>query len=115
MQNRPPFQAVWLFLIPVCLLLGLDAEFLIESVHAAATVNKLLLTCKEGMAFRADFYTNITFCGTCLNHFATSTFNFAGSILGMDIFLHANHLVSSIVTHDGAQPNVVSFANGSIT
>jgi len=65
-----------------------DIESLLETVNTSACVNELLLACKERMAVRADFNTEVALCGTCYECIAASACDCCLLILGMDSLFH---------------------------
>lgn len=71
----------------------------LELVNTSACVNKLLLTCKEGMTLRANFNSELSaLCGSCLNRLAARTSDYALFILGMHVLFHyfSPHKISSL-------------------
>ena len=63
-------------------------ESLLEALNASAGVDQLLLACKEGMAVRADFNTQILLGGACFKSVAASAGNCCPLVLGMDSLFH---------------------------
>ena len=70
----------------------LHAVALLETVHASAVVDQLLLTGVERMALRADIYAQFLLHGARLKGFAANATNDGLAVIGMDLFLHGFHL-----------------------
>ena len=68
----------------------LQAELLVELLHAAAGVDQLLLAGVEGVALGADFHGDVLTGGTGLDDVAAGAANGGLIVLGMDAFLHYN-------------------------
>ena len=71
-----------------CSAYGLKPIALLETVHAPAGIDELLLPGIEGMALRADFNFKFALDRASLKGFAASAPDYTFTILGMDIFLH---------------------------
>jgi len=73
----------------------LHAETLLETVNAAAGIDQLLLAGEEGMAFGANFHTDVLFGRARLDDLTASASDGGLLIVGMDIFSHECHLFQS--------------------
>ncbi len=69
------------------ILLLVETESLVEAVYASAGVNQLLLTCVEGVALGADFYSDVALGGAGFDNIAASTGDGSRYIIRMDTFL----------------------------
>ena len=67
----------------------LQAVLVLELLYTAASVSKLLLACKERVAFGADVYSHLFLVGECRECIPACASNFTFLILRMDSFLHA--------------------------
>ena len=65
-----------------------DVVLLLELFNTAATVDELLLTCEERMAFGANVQSDFRLCGLCHECVSASACNFAVYIFGMNSFFH---------------------------
>ena len=74
----------------------LQTVFLVETVHAAACIHKLLLAGIERVALGANFNLNVLFGRTSLNNCTTRASDSSLFVLGMDTFLHEFHLSHQI-------------------
>ncbi len=70
----------------------LHAEALLEAIYTTACIDELLLSGEERMALRANFNTDILFCGTGLDDITASAGNGSLTVIRMDLFLHLIHL-----------------------
>ena len=70
------------------LLFVFKIKFLSESFYTTTCINKLLLSCVEGMALGANFNCDVFLCGTCFDYFAASTLNCGLLIIRMNSFSH---------------------------
>ena len=75
-------------------MLFLQAVLVLELLYAAASVSKLLLACKERVAFRADVYSHLVLVGESHECIPTCASYFTFLIIWMDSFLHANYFLS---------------------
>ena len=73
----------------VSCLLFLQAVLVLELLYAAASVSKLLLACKERVAFRADVYSHLFLIGESHECIPACASYFTFLIVRMDSFLHA--------------------------
>lgn len=71
-------------------LLVFFAVFLFEAVNTASSIDDLLLTCIERVAFRTNFYAELFLaaCGLSLKGVATTAAYFHGFVFWMGIFFH---------------------------
>ena len=65
-----------------------DIEALLEAINTSASVNKLLLSGIERMAFGTDINLHLFLCGPGLKCFTAYAANDAFAVLGMNVFLH---------------------------
>lgn len=65
---------------------------LIKSVNTSAGINQLLLTRKERMALRTDFYSDILLSGAGRDFVSASASDNGFLICGVDTLLHYCHL-----------------------
>ena len=72
--------------------MSLHAVTLLETIHAAAGINQLLLAGVERMALRADIDAHLLLHGTGLKGLAADAANDGLAVIGMDLFLHGFHL-----------------------
>ena len=80
-------QAICLPLLLKLLVYALKS--LLELINASACINKLLLTCEEGMALGANFNSHFAALGgTGNNSFAASALNDTLYVIGMDSAFH---------------------------
>ena len=75
-------------LLRLCVLLLLETVLVLELLNTAASVSKLLLACKERVAFRADVYSHLCLIGESHECISTCASNFTFLITRMDSFLH---------------------------
>ena len=69
-------------------LLLLQAVLVLELLYTTASVSKLLLACKEWVAFGADVYSHLFLVGESHECIPTCASNFTFLIARMDSFLH---------------------------
>ncbi len=67
-----------------------------ESLHAAGSIDQLLLSRKKGMAFRAYFQVDITLGGSSLKSFSTGTGNNGFNVFRVDVRTHVLPLTSNL-------------------
>ena len=67
---------------------SLQAVLVLELLYTAASVSKLLLACKEWVAFRADVYSHLVLIGESHECIPTCASNFTFLITRMGLFLH---------------------------
>ena len=67
----------------------LQAVLVLELLYTAASVSKLLLACKERVAFRADVYSHLCLVGESHECVPACASYFTFLIVRMDSFLHA--------------------------
>ena len=79
-KRRPQQCAPFIFLFHI--------ETLLEAINTSASVNELLLSGIERMAFGTDINFHLFLCGTGLKCFTAYAANDAFAVLGMDVFLH---------------------------
>ena len=65
-----------------------EIELLLKLIYSTASVNELLLTGKERMAFRANINLNVILNGLGNIFCATSTLNSCSVVFGMETLLH---------------------------
>ncbi len=70
----------------------LDVELLLELFYTTACINKLLLTCVEGVTLGADFNVDGFLNRTCFENRATCTLDSSRTVVRMDTFSHYIHL-----------------------
>ena len=75
---------------------ALHAVTLLETVHASASIDELLLAGKEGVALGANFNLQFTLDRAALESVAASATNDALTVIGMDSFLH---VISPLSNH----------------
>ena len=76
-------------------LLAAGGQSLLELIHSTACIDKLLLTGKEGVAFGADFNSDLAALGrTGGNSFTACALNNDFLVIGMDSCLHFHILLS---------------------
>ena len=80
-----------------CILL-LQAELLVELVHAAAGIDQLLLAGVEGMALGADFYGDVLAGGAGLDDLAAGAADGGTLIVGVNTVLHINNPLISVLS-----------------
>ena len=74
-----------------------EAELLIELIHTAAGIDKLLLAGIKGVTLGADFDLDVTLCTAGLDDLAAGAPDSGLPVLGMDALLHCVHLFHSLV------------------
>lgn len=87
-HNKIKSRKPWAYGFSFDISLLLQTELLVELVNTSAAVDKLLLTCEERVAFRADFHFNILLGGTGFDYVSACALNSGGLIIGMDSFFH---------------------------
>ena len=69
-----------------------QTELLVELIHAAAGIDKLLLAGIKGVTLGADFDLDVTLCTAGLNDLSAGAPDSGLLVLGMDALLHCVHL-----------------------
>ena len=70
----------------------LGFKTLFELINTSAGINEFLFAGKERMAFGANFNSEITLRGLCMNNFTASATNGCIDVVRMDCFFHCVHL-----------------------
>ena len=70
------------------LLLADSSVSLVESLDSSCGVHKLLCTCEEWVAGRADFNCEVLCCCLCLDHVATRAADFLKLVIWVDALFH---------------------------
>ena len=74
-----------------------ETVFLLELFYTAATVDELLLTGEERMAFRAYIQTDLWLIGLCHERVTAGTSYLAVHIFRMDILFHFSLLLDILI------------------
>ena len=86
-----------------------DIEALLEAINTSASVNKLLLSGIERMAFGTDINLHLFLCGPGLKCFTAYAANDAFAVLGMNVFLHC--CFTSFAYAMAVEPQMVLYHN----